>query len=69
MTLNIEVEREEDGRWIAEVADLPGVLAYGDSRDPAAGVSGLRVRLPRWRRDWPANACLLATPVYSLKIL
>ena len=26
---NIETERETDGRWIAEIADIPGVLAYG----------------------------------------
>ncbi len=35
MQLTVEVEREEDGRWIAEVRDLAGVLAYGDSRDQA----------------------------------
>ena len=35
MQLTIEVEREDDGRWIAEVPDLPGVLAYGASRDQA----------------------------------
>ncbi|MGD9844344.1 MAG: type II toxin-antitoxin system HicB family antitoxin [Variibacter sp.] len=29
--LKIESEREDDGRWIAEVAALPGVLAYGAS--------------------------------------
>ena len=29
--LKIELEREEDGRWIAEVPALPGVLAYGDT--------------------------------------
>jgi predicted RNase H-like HicB family nuclease len=29
--LKIETEREDDGRWIAEVPALPGVLAYGDS--------------------------------------
>ena len=29
----VEIERETDGRWIGEVAALPGVLAYGDSRD------------------------------------
>lgn len=29
LLLTIEVEREEDGRWIAEVLELPGVLAYG----------------------------------------
>ena len=33
--LKIEVEREEDGRWIAEVPALPGVLAYGDSEAEA----------------------------------
>jgi len=31
MTFKVEVERAEDGRWIAEVAELPGVLVYGDS--------------------------------------
>ena len=31
----VEVEREEDGRWIAEVPDLPGVMTYGGSRDEA----------------------------------
>jgi predicted RNase H-like HicB family nuclease len=35
MYLTVETEREEDGRWIAEVADLSGVLAYGDTRDQA----------------------------------
>lgn len=29
--LKIEIEREEDGRWIGEVPELPGVLAYGAS--------------------------------------
>jgi predicted RNase H-like HicB family nuclease len=33
--LRIEVDREEDGRWIAEVIDIPGVLAYGATRDEA----------------------------------
>ena len=31
----VEVEQEIDGRWIAEVPELPGVLAYGTSRDDA----------------------------------
>jgi len=31
----VEVEQEVDGRWIAEVRELPGVLAYGDTRDGA----------------------------------
>jgi len=33
--MNIETEREEDGRWIAEVPDLPGVLTYGRNREEA----------------------------------
>jgi predicted RNase H-like HicB family nuclease len=31
----VEIEREEDGRWLSEVTALPGVLAYGSSRDEA----------------------------------
>ena len=31
----IEVAREEDGRWITEIPELPGVLAYGESREEA----------------------------------
>ena len=35
MKLTVETEREEDGRWIAEVPDLPGVLAYGATEPEA----------------------------------
>jgi predicted RNase H-like HicB family nuclease len=31
----VEIERENDGRWIGEVVDIPGVLAYGDTREEA----------------------------------
>jgi predicted RNase H-like HicB family nuclease len=33
--LKIEIDREDDGRWIAEIPDLPGVLAYGQTREEA----------------------------------
>jgi len=33
--MTIEFELEEDGRWIAEVPDLPGVMVYGQSREKA----------------------------------
>ena len=33
--LKIEVEREADGRWLAEIAELPGVMAYGKTREEA----------------------------------
>ena len=35
MTFSIEIEQEEDGRWIAEVAELRGVLAYGSTQEVA----------------------------------
>ncbi len=35
MALEVEVEREVDGRWIADVPALPGVLTYGNSREEA----------------------------------
>ncbi len=35
MEFNIEVECEEDGRWIAEVMNLPGVMVYGDTLQEA----------------------------------
>ena len=46
MNIEIECEREDDGRWLAEVPQLPGVLAYGSTRDEAmakAQVLALRV--------------------------
>lgn len=35
MNFSIEYEQEEDGRWLAEVPELPGVLAYGANADDA----------------------------------
>jgi len=46
MTFKVEIEQEEDGRWIAEVVDLPGVLAYGKTADEAkAKVQALALRV------------------------
>ena len=36
MNISLEFEQETDGRWIAEVPALPGVMAYGASREEAA---------------------------------
>lgn len=45
MTLTIELDREEDGRWIAEVPEIPGVLAYGATADEAkAKVQAIALR-------------------------
>ncbi len=44
--MNIELDREEDGRWIAEVIDLPGAMAYGATREEAvARVKALALRI------------------------
>jgi len=44
--MRIEIEREEDGRWIAEVPDLSGVMGYGDTREQAvAKVEALALRV------------------------
>jgi predicted RNase H-like HicB family nuclease len=37
MKLTFETEQEDDGRWIAEVPELPGVLAYGATETEAVG--------------------------------
>ncbi|MEM8638328.1 MAG: type II toxin-antitoxin system HicB family antitoxin [Cyanobacteria bacterium P01_G01_bin.54] len=44
--LTIETEREDDGRWIAEVLKMPGVLVYGDSQQVAVSrVQALALRV------------------------
>jgi predicted RNase H-like HicB family nuclease len=44
--MRVEVEREDDGRWIAEVPMLPGVMAYGSSETEArAKVEALALRV------------------------
>ena len=50
--MKIDIEKEEDGRWIAEVSDLPGVLAYGKTREDAiAKVEALALRVIADRID------------------
>lgn len=45
-TFTVEIEREEDGRWIAEVPALPGVLAYGATEAEAlASAQALALRV------------------------
>jgi predicted RNase H-like HicB family nuclease len=50
--MRIEIDREEDGRWIAEVPDLPGVMAYGKTRKEAiAKAEALALRVIADRLD------------------
>lgn len=46
ITFRVEIEQEEDGRWLAEVLELPGVLAYGESQEAAISrVQALALRV------------------------
>ena len=46
MGLAIEIEQETDGRWIAEIRELPGVMVYGDDREGALrAVQSLALRV------------------------
>ena len=50
--MKIEIEREDDGRWIAEVPDLAGVIIYGKTREEAiAKVQSLALRVIADRLD------------------
>ena len=57
MYLTLELDREEDGRYIVEVPDLPGVLAYGATKEEAtarAQALALRVLADRLEHGEPA---------------
>lgn len=46
MRLTVELETEEDGRWIAEVLEIPGTLVYGATREDAlASAQALALRV------------------------
>lgn len=65
--MKIELEREDDGRWIAEIPDLPGVMVYGSTRNEAisrAKVLALRVLADRLDRgdEIPQIQPLFAVP-------
>ncbi len=50
MTFTVETEQESDGRWIAEIAQISGAMAYGGTRDEAVArvqALGLRVLAER----------------------
>ena len=54
MNFTIEHEREDDGRWLAEVPEIPGALAYGATANEAmakAEVLALRVLAERLEHD------------------
>ena len=61
--LRVEFEQELDGRWLAEVVELPGVLAYGATRDEAlAKAEALALRVIADRREHGERAPELNNP-------
>jgi hypothetical protein len=53
MSLSMEFEQEEDGRWIAEIPELPGVMVYGTSKETLS--QECRRSLCAWSRiSWNA---------------
>jgi predicted RNase H-like HicB family nuclease len=56
MNLSIETEQEDDGRWIAEIMTLPGVMVYGQTREEAiARVEALALRVLADRLEHDEN--------------
>ena len=61
MFLTLEIEQETDGRFIAAIPDLPGVLAYGATQEEAvarAQALALRVLADRLENGEPAPSLL-----------
>jgi predicted RNase H-like HicB family nuclease len=63
-----ELDREEDGRWIAEITSLPGVLTYGKSKQEAiAKVKALALRvladeIEKEKKDKPLDISIACCP-------
>ena len=52
VTLHFEIDREADGRWIADIVDLPGTMRYGATRETAlAAAKALALRVLADRLD------------------
>jgi predicted RNase H-like HicB family nuclease len=69
VNFNIEFGREDDGRWIAEIAELPGVLAYGVTRDEAeTAVEAVALRVIADQIEEPEGDRLGTTPKSGLPV-
>jgi predicted RNase H-like HicB family nuclease len=62
ITFSVDLEQETDGRWIAEISDLPGVMVYGATAEEArAKVQALALRVVADRLEHgEADASLLS---------
>ena len=69
MKFLVEIEKEEDGRWIAEIPELPGVMAYGKTSAEAAGKAqalALRVVAERIEHGNSGDSILNSCHFYCL---
>ena len=65
MTFTVEYEREDDGRWLAENLELPGVLAYGETS--AEAIAKLKRSLcARWQTGLNTLKALLSFLTFRL---
>jgi len=68
LKFEIELDREEDGRWIAEISSLPGVMAYGETKPEAVAkvkTLALRVladRVEKERKSKPLDVSIACCP-------
>lgn len=66
MNFTVELEQETDGRWIAEVREIPGALVYGATREEAtAKVKALALRVVADRLEHQESAPDLVSVVFS----
>ena len=66
MNFHVELEQETDGRWIGEVSELPGVMAYAPSRaDALARVQALALRVLADRLEHGEGSANLLTVVFE----
>lgn len=62
MDFTLDLEREEDGRWLAEIPQLPGVLAYGKTKEePTAAAKALALRVVADRIEHGEDAGAVST--------
>lgn len=67
MNIHLEFDREEDGRWLAEAPDLPGVMVYGDSKEKAAMLAqALALRVIADKLENGELVPAIETPLFSV---
>jgi len=69
MNLIIEIEQEEDGRWIAEIPKIPGAMIYGQTRQQAvAFVKSLALRILADRLEDQAQRKRLSSGAFKRRV-